>query len=128
MQLEVNDSGCIKETLKELGYVFEEYAEAQQLEGYGGDKRQQKAHIIVRRKHVGAAANDVGFVKNSNGKYDLLISEYDRRAGTQSSNFMKKFNQLYAKHRFLKEVKSKGWTVTSKKTTKDGKLKIRVMT
>lgn len=127
VQLQINDPGCLKETLKELGYPFVEHQEAQRLEGYQGDKRDQRAHIIVQRQNVGTASNDVGFLKKSDGTWDLIISEFDRRSGTQAENFMKKFNHVYAKQRCLKEIHKKGWTVTSKKTTKDGKLKIKVM-
>jgi len=81
----MNDVECLKETLKELGYPFEEHTEAQHLYGYQGDKRKQKAHIIINRKNVGGAANDVGFLKNADGNYEMLISEYDQHAGSQSS-------------------------------------------
>lgn len=126
VQVEYSDPECIKAALKELGYTFESHQTAQSLKGYQGDTRQQTAEIIVRRRYVGAAANDVGFKRKANGKYELLISEYDRH-GQTGVNFMQKMKQLYAKHKTLKQLKKMGKTVTSIKTTDDGRIKIKAL-
>ena len=109
-----------------MGYVCEEHKVAQNLRGYIGDVRQQKANIIVRREHVGASANDVGFNKTASGKYELIISEFDR-SGKTGKNFMERMRQLYAKHKTIKQLKKMGKTVTSIKTTKDGRIKIKAL-
>lgn len=122
----MNDGECIKATLKEMGYVFEEHKEAQHLYGYMGDKRKQKANIIVRRRYVGAAANDVGFLRKSDGTYEMIISEYDRAgAKTQAKNFMKNIHQIYNKHLVLKQAKRNGLIFQQQKITKDNKIKIQ---
>lgn len=110
-----------------MDYVFEEHEVAQNLYGYGGDKRQQKANIIVRRKYVGSAANDVGFLRRDDGSYELIISEYDR-SGTkkQALDFTQKIKQIYAVSKIKKKAKSLGYTVTSQKQTNDGKMKVKV--
>lgn len=125
VEVEYSDPVCIKETLKELGYVFEEYKEAQSLMGYGGDTRKEKANIIIRRQHVGSSANDVGFHKKANGKYELIISEFDRRTGsTSAQNFLEKMKPLYAKHKGLKQLKKMGKVVTSVKKNAAGQIVI----
>lgn len=126
IQVEYNDPECIKASLKELGYVFEDHKIAQNLNGYMGDKRKQQANIIVRRQQVGSAANDVGFRMKSDGKYELIISDYDRR-GKTGKNFMERMRQLYSKHKTLKQLKKMGKSVTSVKTTKDGRIKIKAL-
>jgi hypothetical protein len=35
-------------------------------------------HLIVRRKHLGTAANDIGYRRMPNGGYLAYISDYDR--------------------------------------------------
>ena len=128
INVEYNDAECIKVTLKEMGYVFEEHNTEQSLYGYHGDARSQKAHIIIRRQHVGAAANDVGFRKTSNGNYEIIISEYDQRQGSKSAeNFLTKMRAIYTKHKHLKQLKKMGKTITSVKTTADGKIKIKAI-
>lgn len=126
IQVEYTDPECIKASLKELGYTFEDHKTEQNLHGYAGDIRQQTANIIVRRRHVGSAANDVGFKRKVNGKYELIISEYDR-GGQTGTNFMQRMRQLYSKHKMLKQLKKMGKTVTSVKTMKDGRIKIKAL-
>ncbi len=126
IELEMSDGDCIKAALKELGYVFEEHETAENLHGYVGDKRTQKANIIIRRKHVGTASNDVGFLKKSNGDYELIISEYDRRS-KHSKKLTKELKQLYGKHKFIKQAKKMGFSVKSQKVDEKGRIKIRVM-
>ena len=57
----------------------------QSLYGYQGDKRAQKAHVIIRRRYIGSASNDVGF-ENVDGTFVAHISEFDSGTGTYSSN------------------------------------------
>ncbi len=126
LQSTYNDADCLKASLKELGYQFEDHKTAQALVGYAGDKRTQTANIIVRRKSVGKSANDVGFLRKSNGTYEMVISEFDRRKGSDSAiNFLEKLKQIYNKHKTVKKLKSLGNMVTSVKTTQDGKIKIK---
>ena len=124
-ETEMNDGESIKAALKEMEYVFEEHTEAQHLFGYRGDQRSQKAHIIVRRQHVGKAANDVGFVRGSDGKYELIISEYDKGSGQQQGkNFTQKIKQIYGKHHVLNESRRLGLTFRNQKV-EGGKVKIK---
>jgi Ca2+-binding EF-hand superfamily protein len=123
----MNDADCLKSALKEMGYEFEEHEIAQNLYGYEGRKREEKANIIIRRKNVGSAANDVGFVRQSNGSYEMVISEYDRSAGKQSVDFMNRLKQLYAVNKVKKKAKSMGYVIKTQKTDNDGRIKIKVM-
>lgn len=125
--MQFNNVGALKAALEELGYVYEEHQEAQNLIGYEGHKRAQKAHIIIRRQHVGAAANDVGFLKKPDGNYELIISEFDRSGNKkQAQDFLVKIKQLYSKHLSLKETKRLGLKFQSQKTTSDNKIKIKL--
>lgn len=127
VELEINDPECLKTSLTELGYVFEEHETAQNLYGYQGDKRQQKAHIIIRRKNVGSMSNDVGFLRKEDGSYELIISEFDSSGSKkQAKNLTQVLKQVYATHKIKKKAKALGYTIKSQKTT-EGKVKIRVM-
>ena len=37
-----------------------------------------KAHLVVRRSHLGPACNDLGFRRTEEGGYEALVSHYDR--------------------------------------------------
>ena len=67
------------QALAKLGYDKPETGEALQLVGYRGDIRPETAQIVIRRKYVGSASNDLGFMKTDRG-YVPLVSEYDQSA------------------------------------------------
>ena len=72
------DRECLLQALQECGYAETEEGEAVSLYGYRGDKREETAQIVVRRKFIGSASNDLGFRKTDNG-YVPVISEYDQQ-------------------------------------------------
>lgn len=72
------DRECLLNALAECGYGAVEEGEALSLYGYQGDRRPETAQIVVRRKFVGSASNDLGFQKTDAG-YVPVISEYDQR-------------------------------------------------
>jgi hypothetical protein len=64
--------------LAALGYGEVEEGEALSLYGYRGDVRAETAAIVVRRRHLDRASNDLGFARTPAG-YIPIISEYDQR-------------------------------------------------
>ncbi|MGC2236053.1 MAG: hypothetical protein WA584_07820 [Pyrinomonadaceae bacterium] len=72
------DRECLLKALAECGYGTVEEGESLSLYGYQGDRREETAQIIVRRKFIGSASNDLGFQKTDAG-YVPVISEYDQR-------------------------------------------------
>jgi hypothetical protein len=56
----------------------------QPLVGWLGDRREQKAEIIIRKEHLGAASNDIGFTRNQKGHLVALISDFDGHRFNQS--------------------------------------------
>jgi hypothetical protein len=72
----MNDKKCLVAALKKRFPEVESHSAPQNLNGYQGDVRQQKAHVIVRREHVGQASNDLGFVRDG-ANFKAIISGYD---------------------------------------------------
>lgn len=64
--------------LADLGYADVEQGEGLRLYGYQGDVRKESAEIVVRRRFIGSASNDLGFARTAEG-YTPIISEYDQR-------------------------------------------------
>ena len=127
IQLQLNDQDSIVKALEEMGYKCEVHDTPQTLVGYMGDNRTQKAHIIVGRKNISSASNDIGFVKTANGNYEMIISDYDRHT-SHSKNFLEKLNQIYSKQRVIKQARQMGYTVSSQSIEQDGRLRLRLMT
>lgn len=85
---EIYDIKALVRALERVGFKgrVEVHKTAQCLYGYMGDLRNQKAHVIIRRKYVGSSANDIGFERMSDGRFKAHISEYDQGTGQYSGH------------------------------------------
>ena len=86
------------------------HEEAVLLYGYQGDERPQRAHIVIRRQHVGQAANDVGWERLPDGTYRAWISEYDSRHRF-NPEMQDRIKQEYAYHAVARQQRAFGRTV-----------------
>lgn len=117
-----------KELVSSLEEVFgkgnvEVHEEGASLIGYHGDDRSKleensrdyapPCHIVVRRKNVGTAANDIGYRRNSEGGYTAYISDYDRRS-TFTQKKRDQVKQSYAVSVTEKQLQRKGYTVSKR--------------
>ena len=96
------DRRLLLAALADLGYTEVEEGEALPLYGYLGDRRPETAEIVVRRKYLGSASNDLGFARAAQG-YVPVISEYDQRI-LHSGQFLVKLRTAYHE-RVVEEVK-----------------------
>ena len=83
--------------LRDMGFAeVEIHAEAQPLVGWLGDRRETLANVIVRKKFVGPASNDIGFLQTASGYFEARISDFDGfRFGPA---WMRALTQRYAYH------------------------------
>jgi len=77
----LTDERYLGEALRELGYEPEVCREGRPLMGYLGDARAELAQIIIPRRQLHSASNDIGFARDRSGVYRAIISEYDRGIG-----------------------------------------------
>ena len=104
------DQQALIDALVAVGFdrsQIEVHAETAALFGYQGDERPQRAHIVIRREHVGQAANDVGWERLSDGTCRAWISEYDgrHRFNPETQNRIK---QEYAYHVVARQQRALG--------------------
>lgn len=128
VELQMNDSDCIKSALKDMGYECEVFKEAQDIQGFG-QRNFKKANIVIRQKHLGNRAwGDLGFVKNDEGTYSLISDfRYSWKDNVSyKDEFMKQLTQLYGKHKVIKQAKRLGYHVSSTKMLEDGRIKVKV--
>ncbi|WPB81716.1 DUF1257 domain-containing protein [Archangium violaceum] len=92
------DTECLLEALADVSFgrdVVEVHAQPVPLVGFEGQKRAQQAEIVIRKQHVGASSNDLGFLHTPTG-YQLVVSDYDqRRYGPQ---WLQQLNGCYQEH------------------------------
>jgi hypothetical protein len=77
--------------------------------------RPQKAHIIIRREHVGQAANDLGFERQLDGRYRAWVSDYDQTYNSYNAAWLGRLKQAYGVEKARAEAKKKGYRVSEQK-------------
>jgi hypothetical protein len=98
----LKDRRLLLAALADLGYTEVEEGEALPLYGYQGDRRPETAEIVVRRRHLGSASNDVGFARTPAG-YLPIVSEYDQRT-LHGGRFLVELRTAYSE-RVIEEVR-----------------------
>ena len=123
VQIEFKDGAALVAALHRLGFQgkVEVHQQAQSLFGYQGDRRQQQAHIIIRRQHAGPGANDLGFEKQADGTYRAWISEYDQKKYNDA--WLGKLKQFYGVEKARAEAKKRGYRVSEQKLD-DGRVRL----
>ncbi|MDI7266602.1 MAG: DUF1257 domain-containing protein, partial [Myxococcota bacterium] len=107
--------------LGDLGFQeVEVHGQPQHLFGYEGDVRPERAEVIVRRKHVGPLANDIGFRRTGGGSYEAVVSEYDQENG-HGAGWRQRLLQRYGRHVAVANLRRKGFRV-EREETREGKL------
>lgn len=123
-QTEYRDSALLVECLQEMGIKqVDVHKTAQPLIGYRGDKRAETAEIIIPRKAVGRASNDIGFKLGANGSYTAIISEFD--TGRYGATWQAKLKATYAERGIIQKAKQKGCTFAGKKVLPSGKIQLQ---
>ena len=103
----LSEERFLVEALHDLGYSPEVSNEGLSLYGYLGDERPEKAHIVIRRRQLDSASNDIGFARDANGVYRALISEYDRGIGFNDA-WLGCVAQTYKERQTMAVARSKG--------------------
>ena len=98
----LKDRRLLLAALADLGYTEVEEGEALPLYGYQGDRRPETAEVVVRRRHLGSASNDVGFARTPAG-YVPIVSEYDQRT-LHGGRFLVELRTAYSE-RVVEEVR-----------------------
>lgn len=97
------DPECLVAALADLGFdrtKVEIHESPVHLVGYRGDRREQRATIVIRRQYVSGSSNDVGFLATPTG-YQALISDFDRsRFG---SSWIAQLHERYQVHSATKQ-------------------------
>jgi len=104
----LSEDRFLVEALWELGYSPEVSNEGMSLYGYLGDERPEKAQIVIQRRQLNSASNDIGFARDANGVYRALISQYDRGIGFDDA-WLGRVAQTYKERQTMAVAKSKGY-------------------
>lgn len=136
-----SDPGLLMAALVAVGYTGAEnhVGNPQVLVSYTGDYRTldgqghttdvskaMKADIIVRRAEIGGSSNDIGFVRNSSGVFQAIISDYD--SSRHGSQWLQRLKFNYAEQNILQTAKKQGLKVLhSGKKLDNGQLEYKFL-
>ena len=97
VDVEIKNETALVNALRRMGYEQLRHGR-QKLVGYQGDQRKEEADIVVDRRHLTSASNDLGFRKEEGGKWKMIISEYDKSALSRKheGGFEKQFKSAYS--------------------------------
>ena len=116
------DRRLLLAALADLGYAEVEEGEALPLFGYQGDRRPETAELVVRRRHLGPASNDLGFARTPDG-FVPIISEYDQRV-LHGGQLLTKLRTAYSER--VVEAVTRRLHGTARRTVDGSVVKIRV--
>lgn len=118
----LSDERFLLGALSDLGYSPEVSSAGLSLYGYLGDERPERANIVIRRRQLNSASNDIGFVRDASGVYRALISEYDRGIGFDDA-WLGRIAQTYKERQTMAVAKAKGYRFLGRQVveTKVGK-------
>lgn len=123
-QTQMTNATILCKVLKAKGIKeVQHHEKAINLEGYHGDKRKDTAEIVIPRKVVGSASNDIGFKKAADGTFQAIISQYD--SGKYNAKWLTEVKKDYAEEAVKDKAKTAGLTFLGKTVnTKDGSFKL----
>lgn len=113
LKTELKNKESLLKALAKMGFGKEKvevHETATPLFGFQGDKRDQKGNIVIRRKYVGGAANDIGFELEKDGTYHAHISDYDRHR--YNDKWMTELETHYGVEQAKQAFSNEGWSFT----------------
>jgi hypothetical protein len=123
----MTDERFLVAALSTMGYEVETHPNGAYLFGYLGDERPENAHVIIRRRQLDSASNDIGFARTTNGRFVAVLSEYDRQIGYDDA-WLGKVQQIYKEKQTIAVAKAKGYIFHGREVIKgpNGKEQIRL--
>ena len=95
----------------------------QQLEGYEGRFRNERADIIVPRQYVGHASNDLGFRRNPiTGMFEAIISDFD--SNRFNARWLQNLQVEYNQADIAVKMKIQGWKLVNTGIKANGNRKL----
>lgn len=119
IRTQLRDAEVLAEALRAVGLPqVELHDRPETLYGYRGDARPEKAEVIVRRKHIGSASNDIGFARRPDDTFEAIISEFDRTRYDEA--WLTKLTRSYSYAATLRYAEANGYEVATDELQEDG--------
>lgn len=124
IQTTIVDQGALVLALADAGYEAQVHEEPVRLHGFLGEGRDQRAHVVVPKRQVGWASNDLGFERTSDGTFRAWISDFDARK--HDSRWLAQLTQRYAYHVTVHKLTQQSFEVVGQEQREDGSIRVLV--
>jgi hypothetical protein len=119
VRTKLRDAEALVAALKAVGLSrVEVNEEPQNLYGYQGDIRPERAEVIVRRRDIGRLSNDIGFARQADGLFEAIISGYDRRRYDEA--WLAGLFRSYSYAATVKYASTHGYEIATDELEQDG--------
>jgi hypothetical protein len=123
IKTQIKDKTALVQALADAGFkAVEVHEQAQHLYGYQGDARPETAEVIIRRKYIGHASNDIGFKCQPDGTFQAIISAFDRHQYSQQ--WLNQLTQRYGYHHLMAQAPEQGFAIETEETLEDGTIRV----
>jgi hypothetical protein len=117
LETKIMEEKYLVAALKEMGYQAEVHANGSALYGYEGRERPEMANVIIRRRYLDSASNDIGFARTADGRYVARLSEYDQAIGFDQK-WLNRVHQLYKEKQTIAVARRKGYVFRGREVIK----------
>ncbi len=126
VETKINDLQCLTRALKDLGYVYTEAQQGQELfvKGYQGQKTGAQIAIHASKTY------DIGVKIDAKGNAVFVADWWgvETTRGVEETDFVKQVTRRYSYHKVMKEVEKKGFKLETEEVKEDQTIQIRVRT
>jgi hypothetical protein len=114
LRTEIRDARFLQEALADLGHATELHAGGIAITDYDGNPHPHRAFVVVRK--TADFLSDFGFTKASDGRFTLVVDEYDQRFRLGAA-WMGRLLQTYKEKETIAMAKTKGYVLRAKEVT-----------
>ncbi|MCK5219165.1 DUF1257 domain-containing protein [bacterium] len=124
VKTQIKDLVCLKNTLQEQGYAFEEATVEQKVYARGWNNGKQAADLVIRT----GSPYDVGLKLQSDGQYGFVADWWaiETYTGMNQQQWMRNILQTYSYNKVMAEVKKKGFQIVDQEQNEDKTMKVMV--
>jgi hypothetical protein len=114
LRTEIRDLCFLQEALADLGHAVELHVGGVTITDYDGNPHSHPAYVVVRK--TADFLSDFGFTKTSDGRFALIVDEYDQRFRLGPA-WMGRLLQTYKEKETIAMAKAKGYALRAREVT-----------
>jgi arylamine N-acetyltransferase len=114
LRTEIRDACFLQEALADLGHAVEFHAGGIGISDYDGNPHPHRAFVVVRK--TAGFLSDFGFTKTSDGRFALVVDEYDQRFRLGPA-WMGRLLQTYKEKETIAMARAKGYALRAREVT-----------